>query len=619
MLHSDDLIRLLLMLSGDVEENPGPPPQQHHRAEDWLGVSDAAATDILGRIRYAAEILERMPCDPQLPLERPAHQWNHLAMKILASSIERLLPRVRGAQGLLAGDVAHLPASVWYGTHGGTYLSQVDPIPSLEMKHTEGDGNCHQRSLLVSVFGSEMCGWVALRLRCLLHFLVNSARYYRAEKGPGAENTDYGASAFPNLATPASYLCGRASAIAASVLQCPILLYNPGHKLIPHRELESSYIPPLFVQEEGYTSRVPIIQMWSYYGSGVPVETTPWLPNHFEAGFLPTAAHYNVLLSADADHDLYLQGYYEHGAGRDPRWAWDTQDSFELHQLPPDSDERRLVDTVLASVRQILRPASVAMAMRCRQRASNGTRRNTRKRSATPGAARPRQSPAPAQHVEATQAADSVNNPSRPPRRKPRWRLPNHATAQAALRREPSSTYSGHKRKRDSPGAEGRSKIARKANVMDTARRRKHNLQAIPDATTVGGRKRGGAYTTRLAHCKKETGREHAHQTPNEHTRGTRGPSGPRSATDGQSASTASSGWPAASRAATTGCEADEGQCQARCGSCTKPQKETGWLPRGGCPRAGHPASSGNRSCTTAVAAASRCPTAIQRRRSGEE
>ena len=248
-----------LLLSGDVEENPGPPPRQQQRVESWLGVSDAAATAIMGRIRYAAAQLERMPCDPELPQERPGHKWNHLAMRILASCVERILPPVDGIQGLLAGDVAGLPNSAGFDAYGSTYLSWLHPIPSLELKHTEGDGNCHLRSLLISVLGSEESGWVALRLRCLLHFLVNSARYHQAESGPGVASTDYGASVFTPLTKPASSLSGLASAIAASVLQCPILLFNPGHKMIPHRELESGYIPPLFVREGGYASKLPII------------------------------------------------------------------------------------------------------------------------------------------------------------------------------------------------------------------------------------------------------------------------------------------------------------------------------------------------------------------------
>ena len=363
--------RMKLLLSGDVEENPGPPPRQQQRVESWLGVSDAAATAIMGRIRYAAAQLERMPCDPELPQERPGHKWNHLAMRILASCVERILPPVDGIQGLLAGDVAGLPNSAGFDAYGSTYLSWLHPIPSLELKHTEGDGNCHLRSLLISVLGSEESGWVALRLRCLLHFLVNSARYHQAESGPGVASTDYGASVFTPLTKPASSLSGLASAIAASVLQCPILLFNPGHKMIPHRELESGYIPPLFVREGGYASKLPIIQMWAYCGGGAPVETTPWRPNHFEAGFLPTAAHYSALLSVTEQHDLHLQGYYEQGAGRDPGWAWDTQTRYELHQLPNESPERHLIEEVLTSVQNILAPRP-AMARRGRQGASGG-------------------------------------------------------------------------------------------------------------------------------------------------------------------------------------------------------------------------------------------------------
>ena len=353
----------------------------------------------------------------------------------------------------------------------------------VEMKHTEGDGNCHLRSLLISVLGSEESGWVALRLRCLLHFLVNSARYHQAESGPGVASTDYGASVFTPLTKPASSLSGLASAIAASVLQCPILLFNPGHKMIPHRELESGYIPPLFVREGGYASKLPIIQMWAYCGGGAPVETTPWRPNHFEAGFLPTAAHYSALLSVTEQHDLHLQGYYEQGAGRDPGWAWDTQTRYELHQLPNESPERHLIEEVLTSVQNILAPRP-AMARRGRQGASGG-----------PGP-KPSPAPFPPPPGKAAQPIGTMGD-GPPPRLAQRHQTRLSVAAAQAInidrgtgsQQSPAPPTGKSLKRKCIDASEGRRKIAKKSTQQDTSRMRKKKGETPPSPSGSPGRR----------------------------------------------------------------------------------------------------------------------------------
>jgi hypothetical protein len=63
------------------------------------------------------------------------------------------------------------------------------------------------------------------------------------------------------------------------------------------------------------------------------VTTVPWMPDHSEAGFLPTPAQYTTLLDVGVDHPLYQEGYDEAGAGRDPNLVWNSQASHTLAEL----------------------------------------------------------------------------------------------------------------------------------------------------------------------------------------------------------------------------------------------------------------------------------------------
>ena len=74
----------LLIMAGDAELNPG--PATAGRSGGWLGVSDGVAAELLALLRGVASRLGAMPIDltREQQLERPAHGWNHPAIKVLA-------------------------------------------------------------------------------------------------------------------------------------------------------------------------------------------------------------------------------------------------------------------------------------------------------------------------------------------------------------------------------------------------------------------------------------------------------------------------------------------------------------------------------------------------------
>lgn len=288
--------------------------------------------------------------------------------------MDQWLGPVAGQQGLTAAATADLPASAVFERHRREYFPDCPPFSHRDrlpaVKSVTADGNCNSRATVLAVTAQEE-GWAALRLRCLLHFLPNSAAYYRARFGNAglAGCTDFDADTFAALATPQSWVNLQASAVAATVLQCPVLLYNPGYPAIEHRDFDSCYCPPLFVRE-AYHGKLPILQFWAHASDGpwAAVNANPWNPNHYEAGFLASPEQYTALM--EPDHPLYLPSIYQ---SRDPSIDWSDRAQPGLANLPPAW--RGEAEAALQRLQHILRQHSLAVRPSSRKRKPDGPRR----------------------------------------------------------------------------------------------------------------------------------------------------------------------------------------------------------------------------------------------------
>ena len=356
----------LLIMAGDVELNPGPPNSRAGDSAGWLGVSDTTAARLLRLLRSVAAKLGALPIDlsAEQHLGRPSHGWDHPAMQVLATRIDTMLPAVPSRQGLTAADVAHLPNSIGFEGQRTDSFPDAQPFShslGLPMvKEVAADGNCNPHSILLGVTGEQHTGVTALRLRILLELIAHSRTYY-ARYDPRLIEINYPEDEFERLATPRGWVSRAASAAAATLLQTPILLYNPGLQVMPGRDMQSAYIPPLYVREE-YADKVPILQIWAMGGR---VASTDWNPTHYEVGFLHTKEQYFMLL--DPTHTLYLPAHYrEH---RDPRLPWSSRASPALSSLPHDQQ---------SIVQEALRAAELALPA-TRVRKPTATRRGTRR------------------------------------------------------------------------------------------------------------------------------------------------------------------------------------------------------------------------------------------------
>ncbi len=275
---------MLLLMAGDVEANPGPPSKQpapkrltpaakaaqreamrrkqaNSRvtpapsrtspslpAQHMLGVTDEAAKAILAVFADFAGSWT----PPSNPHECE-HQWKSPTMRGLAAAVEARLGEVRNTtHGLTAPEVSHLPDCPTFQEHRAQYYPAVPPMDQVHVKRSDPDGICLFNSCLLACFGSELEGRHALRLRCLLEFVQHSSAYWAA-LGPdrNPNKWDFGPSYFKDMATPGGYQTGRSCAVAATVLQCPVLLLCPGlgtSHWQTRARLESMYAPPLYMK-----------------------------------------------------------------------------------------------------------------------------------------------------------------------------------------------------------------------------------------------------------------------------------------------------------------------------------------------------------------------------------
>ena len=342
------------VLALDVERNPGPATGEQQEAGNWLGVTDAVALRILEMLRTAAKETEALGVDLTVDQaqDRPGHGWNHPVMRVLAYWLDSKLGAVRLTRSPHSSAVAGLPDSHNFARHRREYFPQSpfnDP-ELLKVKATAPDGNCCTRSLVLGVSGSE-AGWAALRLRCLIELMAASPAYYAAREAAAAINTtDFTAREFHRLATPGSWLSDLTSAAAATVLQCPVLLYSPGYGHVRGREHNTAYIPPLFVRAaEEYANKTPLLQLWAHAGSGngAQVAEQRWQPNHFETGFLTTPDMWRELLQQS--HSLSPPAYY---SARDPRLGWETRTHHTEATLSPE--QRRLLRGIQLDIENVL-------------------------------------------------------------------------------------------------------------------------------------------------------------------------------------------------------------------------------------------------------------------------
>lgn len=154
----------LLIMAGDVELNPG--PVAAGRSGGWLGVSDGVAAQLLALLWGGWQAgWGRCPLAREQQLERPAHGWDYPAMKVLASSIDAMLPAVLANQGLLSADVhsaarpraaGRLPADS-SGCHSLRRTHSTAGVP-LMLCHVTGEaGTRRMRSICRAVQGGSGC------------------------------------------------------------------------------------------------------------------------------------------------------------------------------------------------------------------------------------------------------------------------------------------------------------------------------------------------------------------------------------------------------------------------------------------------------------------------------
>ena len=357
--------RLMLLLSGDVEPNPGP-PHTRQSVERWLGVSDAAAAAILQLFADIAKTVEAgMSAGTAVNPSR--HRWNHPMLRALADCVDARLVLVQGVQALTAAAAAHLPASAVFEAHRNEYYPNVRPFQHNfgwpAVKQCNPDGNCNFGTALLAVLGTEDWGRTALRLRNLLHFLPNSELYHAAlgDMDRDAARTDFREGIFHDLARTGSYQTKLTCAISATVLQCPVVLYNPGLTTHRNRQYECGYMPPLFVHDPDYQGKVPIVMTWAQANGGKAAAVEHFDANHFEPMFFGTVADYAAL--QNPRHPLYPPSYF---SSRHPRRPWDTRrnkiagaqtaapaDATRLQHLTPD--QRQIISATLLHVEGILR------------------------------------------------------------------------------------------------------------------------------------------------------------------------------------------------------------------------------------------------------------------------
>lgn len=333
----------LLVIAGDVELNPGPFQKQgqprrskHTRrmrssrapadsgsvtpaAEEVLGVTDAVARRILAEVASFAD-QQMLPSGSRSDV----HAWNRPAMRELAARVDEMLgPVLAGLGGLSRAELPHMQPCPTYAQCKKGYHPVGSELDAALVAESDPDGNCFFNSVLLSTLGSQRSGRDSLRLRCLLEFVQHSEAYHGARATTERDSTrlDFAVYCFQRMAQRGAYQGLEAAPIAATVLQCPVMVYCPGfHGEQTDRgrvaNWETTYAPPLFVQH-GYLPKPPATVTWTRAGGGRSARVDNFHANHFQPMFFATAEQASAL--AAAGHPLSPPAFFD---TRDPARRW---------------------------------------------------------------------------------------------------------------------------------------------------------------------------------------------------------------------------------------------------------------------------------------------------------
>ena len=163
-------MRLLLLLSGDVEPNPGPAPFPRYGHAAPVSCARALTTALGIEDEPASLALREL-----VQLESRLGGSTSLAFRALVTQIGDGLGPVDTAAlcPLLVGDTGGAPLCQTMQAHrqhwfphisGDTSILSPPPL----IPQTRGDGACFNRSTTLDLTGGERQGWAALRLRTAL-------------------------------------------------------------------------------------------------------------------------------------------------------------------------------------------------------------------------------------------------------------------------------------------------------------------------------------------------------------------------------------------------------------------------------------------------------------------
>jgi exonuclease III/ribonuclease HI len=137
--------------------------------------------------------------------------------------------------------------------------------------HAEPDGDCHDRSTMLSITGQEK-GHAGLRLRNAIHFSKHYSHY--VDPGQGHRKI-----VMERILRPGAYQDTRSSAVTATVLERPVLVLGPDPRL--SAEL---FLPVDATRPRGaITATQPVLKMWCQYGARG--EIIPERCNHYCPGY----------------------------------------------------------------------------------------------------------------------------------------------------------------------------------------------------------------------------------------------------------------------------------------------------------------------------------------------
>ena len=245
--------------------------------EQLMGITDRKAEMQLRTIRSRITSFE----DMQLPENK---RW--------AESLLQALPEVRltGAHAVADPEDTRtqepsfksLYAVRDFGPRDPTRESLRDHMRLLTSVKTTGDGNCHDRSTMISLTGREE-GHLGIRLRNALFLIAHNDKI----TGGGTARDFH---ILKEIAQPGTYLSDEASALTALTLECPIAVVAPLGVQGAHH-LCRLFVPP--VTQPG--AQV-ILKAWT----GITVRHPPIkeIPN--DSG--QALYHYCTALAPDTDH-----------------------------------------------------------------------------------------------------------------------------------------------------------------------------------------------------------------------------------------------------------------------------------------------------------------------------